>query len=136
MPTKHRKIVKNSIVHLGRNVGQKSEWPVLSFHLDFLQGRYSDRAPIQRGRSLVADRTARRCSGHQLPAFSSSCQEVEGVVERLTHWSGARGSERLTGPSLLGRSRLPLGPSNSSSQRLQCKQKIRERLARPGFSET
>lgn len=110
MPTKHRKIVKNSIVHLGRNLGQRSEWPFLSFHLDFLKGRHSNRALIQRGRSLVADRTARRRScpptsslQFQLPGGRGGGGEADSLEWSQGEWEADR-------PFSAGKNQAATGP--------------------------
>ena len=58
------------------------------------------------------------------------------MVERSDSLEQTRESERLKGTSLLGRDRLQLGPSNSSSESLQRNKRILEGLVRTGFSET
>ena len=85
------------------------------------------------GLSLVTDQTDR---SHSLPLASSLLFQLPGKRgwwRGLTHWSRAKGSEKLIDTSLPRRARLQLGPSNSSTECPQCDKKIREGVPRPSF---
>lgn len=84
---------------------------------------------IQQGLSLVATQQPGTTVCHWLPASCSSRQEEEGVKEGLAPRSRAKGSEELTGTSLLRRGQLQLGHSNSSMECPQCDKKIRDGLS-------